>query len=91
MQSRTRADLQRYLHQHGTALPPESWSLDALTLAAFYYNPELEAARALGADLTVNADDPDGVIHVARMAFEFQRTFKHDVVIDLVCHDHRRR
>jgi 2-oxoglutarate decarboxylase len=32
----------------------------------------------------VNADDPDGVIHVARMAFEFQRTFKHDVVIDLV-------
>jgi 2-oxoglutarate dehydrogenase complex dehydrogenase (E1) component-like enzyme len=32
----------------------------------------------------VNADDPAGVIHVARMAFEFQRTFKHDVVIDLV-------
>ncbi len=32
----------------------------------------------------VNADDPDGVIHVAQMAFEFQRTFKHDVVIDLV-------
>ena len=32
----------------------------------------------------VNADDPEGVIHVAKMAFEFQRTFKHDVVIDLV-------
>jgi len=32
----------------------------------------------------VNADDPAGVIHVARMAFEFQRAFKHDVVIDLV-------
>ena len=32
----------------------------------------------------VNADDPEGVIHVARMAFDFQRTFKHDVVIDLV-------
>ncbi len=32
----------------------------------------------------VNADDPNGVIHVARMAFEFQRTFKHDVVIDIV-------
>ncbi len=32
----------------------------------------------------VNADDPTGVIHVARMAFDFQRTFKHDVVIDLV-------
>jgi 2-oxoglutarate dehydrogenase E1 component len=32
----------------------------------------------------VNADDPAGVIHVARMAFDFQRTFKHDVVIDLV-------
>jgi 2-oxoglutarate decarboxylase len=32
----------------------------------------------------VNADDPEGVIHVAQMAFEFQRTFKHDVVIDLV-------
>jgi 2-oxoglutarate dehydrogenase E1 component len=32
----------------------------------------------------VNADDPEGVIHVAQMAFDFQRTFKHDVVIDLV-------
>ncbi|MEO5762407.1 MAG: multifunctional oxoglutarate decarboxylase/oxoglutarate dehydrogenase thiamine pyrophosphate-binding subunit/dihydrolipoyllysine-residue succinyltransferase subunit, partial [Vicinamibacteria bacterium] len=32
----------------------------------------------------VNADDPEGVIHVANIAFEFQRAFKHDVVIDLV-------
>ena len=31
-----------------------------------------------------NADDPEGVMHVANLAFEFQRTFKHDVVIDLV-------
>jgi 2-oxoglutarate dehydrogenase complex dehydrogenase (E1) component-like enzyme len=27
---------------------------------------------------------PEGVVHVAKLAFDFQRTFKHDVVIDLV-------
>lgn len=40
------ADLLRYLQQHGTAPPPERWNLEALTLTAFHYNPELEAARA---------------------------------------------
>lgn len=44
--SLTAADLQRYLLQHGTSRLPERWSLETLTLAAFYYNPELEAARA---------------------------------------------
>ncbi|CDS37066.1 2 oxoglutarate dehydrogenase [Echinococcus multilocularis] len=32
----------------------------------------------------VNADDPDAVVHVARVAAEWRATFGHDVVIDLV-------
>jgi 2-oxoglutarate dehydrogenase E1 component len=34
--------------------------------------------------LHVNADDPEAVVHVAALAFEYQQRFRHDVVIDLV-------
>ncbi|MBI4183744.1 MAG: 2-oxoglutarate dehydrogenase E1 component [Proteobacteria bacterium] len=36
--------------------------------------------------LHVNGDDPEAVVHVARIATEFQREFPVDVVIDLVCY-----
>lgn len=34
----------------------------------------------------VNADDPEAVIHVCRVAAEYRNKFKQDVVIDLVCY-----
>ena len=37
----------------------------------------------------VNGDDPEAVVRVARLAFEFRQTFHKDVVIDLVCYRKR--
>jgi len=34
----------------------------------------------------VNGDDPEAVLFVARLAFDYRRKFKRDVVIDLVCY-----
>ncbi|HIJ38190.1 MAG TPA: 2-oxoglutarate dehydrogenase E1 component [Rhodospirillaceae bacterium] len=36
--------------------------------------------------LHVNGDDPEAVVHAARIATEFRQQFKSDVVIDLVCY-----
>src|SRR5512140_2816058 len=34
----------------------------------------------------VNGDDPEAVIHVVDLAMEYRETFRHDVVIDMVCY-----
>lgn len=34
----------------------------------------------------VNGDDPEAVVHVARIATEFRQTFRRDVVIDMYCY-----
>ncbi len=34
----------------------------------------------------VNADDPEAVVHVARIATEFRQEFKCDVVVDMICY-----
>ena len=34
----------------------------------------------------VNGDDPEAVVHVARMATEYQQEFKQDVIIDMFCY-----
>ncbi len=37
----------------------------------------------------VNGDDPEAVVRVARMAFEFRQEFAKDVVIDMICYRRR--
>ncbi|MBX6321569.1 MAG: 2-oxoglutarate dehydrogenase E1 component [Rhodospirillaceae bacterium] len=34
----------------------------------------------------VNGDDPEGVVHVARIATEFRQRFRSDVIIDMFCY-----
>ncbi|HWX21108.1 MAG TPA: TolC family protein [Candidatus Binatia bacterium] len=41
-----RVFFEKNLHGDLTHWPPTAWDLDMLTLAAFYYNPNLEVARA---------------------------------------------
>ena len=36
--------------------------------------------------LHVNADDPEAVVHCARVAIEFRQQFNRDVVIDMICY-----
>lgn len=46
-----------------------------------------DVARVVNAPIFhVNADDPEAVIYVCRMAAEWRTTFNKDVVIDLVSH-----
>ncbi|MGB8021235.1 MAG: multifunctional oxoglutarate decarboxylase/oxoglutarate dehydrogenase thiamine pyrophosphate-binding subunit/dihydrolipoyllysine-residue succinyltransferase subunit [Candidatus Nanopelagicales bacterium] len=37
----------------------------------------------------VNGDDPEAVVRVARMAFQFRQKFAKDVVIDMICYRRR--
>ncbi len=46
-----------------------------------------DVAKGLGVPVFhVNGDDPEAVVHVARIATEFRQRFHRDVVIDMVCY-----
>ncbi|MFF0290754.1 multifunctional oxoglutarate decarboxylase/oxoglutarate dehydrogenase thiamine pyrophosphate-binding subunit/dihydrolipoyllysine-residue succinyltransferase subunit [Streptomyces sp. NPDC005262] len=46
-----------------------------------------DVARSVEAPIFhVNGDDPEAVVRVARLAFDYRQTFHKDVVIDLICY-----
>jgi 2-oxoglutarate dehydrogenase E1 component len=60
-----------------TALPRES---------RFTQYPTDIARQIQAPVFHVNADDPEQVVHAARLAIEFRQEFKRDVLIDLKCY-----
>src|SRR5436309_8035204 len=49
-----------------------------------------DAARMIQAPIFhVNGDDPEAVVRVGRLAFEYRQAFGKDVVIDLICYRRR--
>jgi outer membrane protein, heavy metal efflux system len=69
--------LEKNLQRHFDIWPPASWDFDTLTLAAFYYHPSLEIARAqwqvaLGGNITA-AQRPNPTI-TASPGYDFTAT-----------------
>ena len=49
-----------------------------------------DVARMIQAPIFhVNGDDPEAVVRMARLAFEYRQAFKKDVVVDMVCYRKR--
>ncbi|MGW8380159.1 multifunctional oxoglutarate decarboxylase/oxoglutarate dehydrogenase thiamine pyrophosphate-binding subunit/dihydrolipoyllysine-residue succinyltransferase subunit [Streptomyces sp. ODS28] len=68
-------------NQVGYTAPPES------ARSSMY---STDVARMIEAPIFhVNGDDPEAVVRVARLAFEYRQAFNKDVVIDMICYRRR--
>lgn len=64
-----------------------SYSLEELGYDDCCYVLNLWAGKIVGcAVIHVNGDDPEEVVRATRLAVEYQRQFRRDVIVDLLCY-----
>ncbi|HEX2421438.1 MAG TPA: multifunctional oxoglutarate decarboxylase/oxoglutarate dehydrogenase thiamine pyrophosphate-binding subunit/dihydrolipoyllysine-residue succinyltransferase subunit, partial [Acidimicrobiia bacterium] len=64
------------------------FTTSALDARSSFYATDV--AKTVAAPIIhVNGDDPEAVVRVARLAFDFRQAFHRDVVIDMICYRRR--
>ena len=64
-----------------------SITLEGVGCDCCYYALHPWAGKIVGcAVIHVNGDDPEEVVRATRLAVEYQRQFRRDVIVDLLCY-----
>ena len=74
------------LQYYSGTIGPILYDIISLSLSLLLSHPPLNTQVVSAPIFHVNADKPEAVMHVCKVAAEWRKEFHKDVVIDLVCY-----